>query len=90
MARVLSKLGVASRTSAAAWVRAGRVRVNGRPVLDPEYPVRVGRDLVEVDEAKVAAPSRLAKTSEHASAFALKHQGAAARMARHIVALMSA
>ena len=38
VARVLSKLGLCSRTQAAAWVRAGRVAVNGRVVTDPEFP----------------------------------------------------
>jgi 23S rRNA pseudouridine2605 synthase len=46
---VISKLGLCSRTQAAEWVRAGRVRVNGEPVSDPEYPVRQGIDKVSVD-----------------------------------------
>lgn len=49
MARVISKLGLCSRTQAADWVRAGRVRVNGAPVSDPEHPVRQGIDQVSVD-----------------------------------------
>jgi 23S rRNA pseudouridine2605 synthase len=49
VARVLSKRGLASRTVAAEWVRAGRVRVNGRTVTDPEYPVRATVDTVEVE-----------------------------------------
>jgi 23S rRNA pseudouridine2605 synthase len=49
VARVISKLGLCSRTQAAAWVRAGRVRVNGAPVSDPEHPVRQGIDRVSVD-----------------------------------------
>lgn len=56
VARVLSKLGLCSRTQAAAWVREGRVRVNGRVVNDPEHPVRQGVDRVVVDgHAPVAA-----------------------------------
>ena len=39
VARVISKLGMGSRTQAAQWVREGRVRVNGRVALDPELPV---------------------------------------------------
>ena len=35
VARVLSKLGLCSRTEAARWVLAGRVAVNGRLVRDP-------------------------------------------------------
>ena len=38
-----------SRTQAARWVRTGRVRVNGRIVLDPEFPVHRGADRLLVD-----------------------------------------
>ena len=38
LARVLSKLGVCSRSQAQVLVRAGRVRVNGRIVRDAEAP----------------------------------------------------
>ena len=48
VARALSKLGLASRTQAAAWVAAGQVRVNGRLVSDAEFPVREGVDRIEV------------------------------------------
>ena len=48
VARILSKLGMASRTQAAGWVAQGLVRVNGRVVRDPEFPVREGLDRVEV------------------------------------------
>ena len=49
VARAISKLGMGSRTQAAGWVAEGRVRVNGRRVLDPEFPVRTGLDRVEVE-----------------------------------------
>jgi 23S rRNA pseudouridine2605 synthase len=49
VARVISKLGLASRTHAAEWVRAGRVRVNGRVVRDAEHPVRQGVDRIDID-----------------------------------------
>lgn len=48
VARVLSKQGLASRTLASAWVREGRVSVNGRVVRDPEFPVLQERDKVTV------------------------------------------
>lgn len=51
LARILSKRGLCSRTQAAEWIRAGRVRVDGRIVLDPEHPVRPGIDRVDVDGA---------------------------------------
>lgn len=59
LARVLSKLGLSSRTQGAAWVREGRVRVNGRVVRDPEHPVRMGVDRVELDARQAAAAERV-------------------------------
>src|SRR3569623_3198272 len=55
VARALSKLGVASRTVAAAWVRAGRVSLNGRPVCDPEQPMVIGRDALRIAGVAVQA-----------------------------------
>ena len=49
VARVISKMGLASRTEAAAWVGAGRVQVNGRVVRDAEFPVRPGADRITID-----------------------------------------
>lgn len=45
VARALSKLGLASRSVAAAWVTAGRVELNGRIVRDPETPTVPGDSL---------------------------------------------
>lgn len=60
IARVISKLGLASRTQAAEWVAQGRVRVNGRLVRDPEFPVRQGVDRIEVEGAQAEqAPRRV-------------------------------
>lgn len=39
LARVLSKRGLCSRSQAAQWVADGRVSVDGRVVLDPEFPI---------------------------------------------------
>lgn len=57
--RALSKLGILSRAQATEAIRAGRVRVGGRVVLDPATPVvpeaiRVSLD----DERKRHAPWR--------------------------------
>lgn len=49
MARVLSKRGVCSRSEAARWVLAGRVSVDGRVVLDPEFPIQGDRQRILVD-----------------------------------------
>ncbi len=48
-ARVISKLGLGSRTQGAQWVREGRVRVNGRLINDPEFPVNQATDRISVD-----------------------------------------
>lgn len=55
LARVLSKRGVCSRSQGEKLVREGRVRVEGRLVRDPEFPIR-GDERIEVDgEAARAA-----------------------------------
>ncbi|HEY0180941.1 MAG TPA: pseudouridine synthase [Dokdonella sp.] len=59
VARVLSKFGVCSRSEAAAWVRAGRVAVEGRIVRDPETPVHAGHDRVAVDGVAVVPRERV-------------------------------
>ena len=58
VARVLSKLGIASRTVAAQWVAAGRVAVNGRIVHDPETPVVAERDRITVDGRPMRAAEK--------------------------------
>jgi 23S rRNA pseudouridine2605 synthase len=58
LARVLSKLGLCSRTQGAAWVQAGRVAVNGRVVRDPEFPVRRGEDAITVDGQTTTSAKR--------------------------------
>jgi 23S rRNA pseudouridine2605 synthase len=59
VARVISKLGLGSRTQAAEWVREGRIRVNGRVVNDAELPVRQGVDRIEIDGQESAAVARI-------------------------------
>jgi 23S rRNA pseudouridine2605 synthase len=49
VARVISKMGIGSRTQAAVWIREGRVRVNDNVVRDPESPVIQGWDRIAVD-----------------------------------------
>jgi len=60
VARVISKLGIGSRTQAAQWVSEGRVRVNGRVVRDAELPVRQGLDRIDVDGKEPAPATRVA------------------------------
>jgi 23S rRNA pseudouridine2605 synthase len=54
LARALSKKGYCSRSQAAVLIRAGRVAVNGQKVLDPERPVRIEQNRIEVDGAEVS------------------------------------
>ncbi len=58
VARALSKQGIASRTQAAAWVREGRVSINGHVVTDPETPGRIGVDKVTVAGEQTAPVAR--------------------------------
>jgi 23S rRNA pseudouridine2605 synthase len=59
LARALSKKGYCSRSQAAVLIRAGRVAVNGQKVLNPERPVRIERDRIEVDGAEVSEASKV-------------------------------
>ena len=54
LARALSKLGFCSRTRAAELIRAGRVSLRGNLRRDPETPVRLGLDPIEVDGRTIA------------------------------------
>ena len=45
----MSRAGVGSRTVAAEWIRAGRVRVNGRLTQDPETWINPDEDRVLLD-----------------------------------------
>jgi 23S rRNA pseudouridine2605 synthase len=55
----MSKLGVTSRSQAAAWVQGGRVQVNGRIVRDAEFPVRQGVDRIDLDGRPLAQAARV-------------------------------
>ena len=59
LARALSKLGYCSRSQAAALIRAGRVRLNGKTRFDPETPARLQGDHIEVDHQAVRGESRI-------------------------------
>lgn len=59
LARVLSKLGVCSRSQAEKAVREGRVRVDGKVVLDPERPTDAQRQRITLDGEAVAASKRI-------------------------------
>jgi pseudouridine synthase len=56
--RVLSKLGVCSRTESREWIEQGRLQVNGRTVRDPEEWVDLDRDRVALDGKPVRAEQK--------------------------------
>jgi len=59
LARALSKLGYCSRSQAAEFIRAGRVRLNGSVRRDPETPVHLERDRIAVDGRAVEAHQKI-------------------------------
>src|SRR6202521_4088351 len=59
LARALSKLGYCSRSQAAELIRAGRVRLNGATRRDPEAPVLLERDRIDVDRRAVRAGEKI-------------------------------
>lgn len=54
----MSKLGYCSRSQAAELIHAGRVKLNGAVRRDPEMPVHLGKDRIEID-GKAAARSEM-------------------------------
>ncbi len=57
--RVLSKAGIGSRTEARKWIGAGRVRVNGRVVTDPDQWVDLERDRLSFDGKPLRRAERI-------------------------------
>ena len=55
LARALSKLGHCSRSQGSILIRDGKVRLNGRVRRDPEAPVRLGSDKIEVAGQSIEA-----------------------------------
>jgi 23S rRNA pseudouridine2605 synthase len=59
LARALSKLGYCSRSQATELIRAGRVRLNGATRLDPESPVVLASDRIEVDSRSIGREAKI-------------------------------
>jgi len=59
LARALSKLGYCSRSRAAELIAAGRVKLNGTLRHDPETPVHIGKDRIEIDSQPVDVSSKI-------------------------------
>jgi 23S rRNA pseudouridine2605 synthase len=54
LARAISKLGYCSRSRAAELIAAGRVKWNGTVRRDPETPVHLEKDRIEIDGQPIA------------------------------------
>ena len=59
LARALSKLGYCSRQQAANLIREGKVRLNGARPRNPETPVRLGADRIEVQGRAIKATGKI-------------------------------
>jgi 23S rRNA pseudouridine2605 synthase len=59
IARALSKVGFCSRSQASKLVSAGRVCVNGRIIRDPEHPVQIEKDTIQVDGQNVEPAAKV-------------------------------
>jgi 23S rRNA pseudouridine2605 synthase len=59
LARVLSKMGLASRSQASLWIHDGLVQVNGKTITDIEYPVRIEKDKVSVRSQSAIVQQRI-------------------------------
>jgi 23S rRNA pseudouridine2605 synthase len=59
LARAISKLGYCSRSHAAELISAGRVKWNGTVRRDPEAPVHLGKDRIEIDGQHLTESSKI-------------------------------
>ena len=59
LARALSKLGYCSRSQAQQLIGSGQVRVNGAVKRNPEAPVFLGRDRIEVNGASIHSAEKI-------------------------------
>lgn len=57
--RVLSKAGIASRTTTREWISEGRVKVNGRVVRNPDHWVESAKDVVHLDGLRVREEKKI-------------------------------
>jgi 23S rRNA pseudouridine2605 synthase len=59
LARALSKLGYCSRSQAFGLICAGRVKLNGTTQRNPECPVNLSKDQIEVDHQQVSNKGKI-------------------------------
>jgi 23S rRNA pseudouridine2605 synthase len=57
--RVLSKAGIASRTTTREWIQQGRVKVNGRVIRNPDHWVEGAKDVVHLDGLRVREEKKI-------------------------------
>ncbi len=57
--RILSRAGIASRSTTREWISNGRVKVNGRIVRDPDHWIVTGKDTVHFDGRPIRAEKKL-------------------------------
>lgn len=57
--RVFSKSGAGSRTDARSWIGAGRVRVNGKVIQNPDHWVDLDHDRITLDGKPLRATRKL-------------------------------
>lgn len=55
----MSKLGYCSRSRATELIHAGRVKLNGALRRDPETPVHIGKDRIEIDGKLLAGSEKI-------------------------------
>lgn len=56
---MISKAGLGSRTQARSWIHAGRVRVNGRVVEDPDRWIDFDKDRILFDDKPLESKDRV-------------------------------
>ena len=56
--RLFSKAGLGSRTDARGWIGAGRVRVNGKVIQNPDHWIDLEKDSVTLDGKPLRAAER--------------------------------
>jgi 23S rRNA pseudouridine2605 synthase len=56
--RVISKAGLGSRTQARSWIHAGRVKVNGQVIENPDHWIDFDRDRVLFDNKPLREKAR--------------------------------
>jgi 23S rRNA pseudouridine2605 synthase len=59
LARALSKLGFCSRSQAFQLIREGKVRLNGSVTKNPESPVRLGKDHIQIEGKQLTAAEKV-------------------------------